>query len=190
MEYVEDETVTSRLERGALPLHEVLEYASQIADALDKAHRQGIVHRDLKPSNVMLTASGAKLLDFGLAKLRGDRDTAVSQMATQSQDFTAEGTILGTLQYMGPEQLEAKEADARTDIFAFGAFVYEMATGKKAFYGRSQASLISSIMSSEPAPVSAVQPMTPVTLDRLVPGAVSPRNRTPGGRLRRIWWKP
>ena len=150
MEYVEGETVTSRLERGALPLHEVLEYASQIADALDKAHRQGIVHRDLKPSNVMLTASGAKLLDFGLVKLRGDRDTAVSQMATQSQDLTAEGTILGTLQYMAPEQLEAKEADARTDIFAFGAFVYEMATGKKAFYGGSQASLISAIIMPSP----------------------------------------
>ena len=141
----------------------------EIADALDKAHRQGIVHRDLKPGNVMLTKSGVKLLDFGLAKAMApaSQKSSLTSLPTQ-QGLTQEGTILGTFQYMAPEQLEGKDADARTDIFAFGAVLYEMATGKKAFSGTSQASLITAIMSSEPPPISAVQPMSPPALDRVV----------------------
>ena len=139
MEYVDGETLQQRLEKGRLPLDQALEYAIQIADALDKAHRQGVVHRDLKPGNIMITKSGTKLLDFGLAKLKGDAAevSPLSQMPTQdaSAPLTAEGTILGTLQYMVPEQLEGKEADSRTDIFAFGAVVYEMVTGRRRLRG-------------------------------------------------------
>ena len=172
MEYLEGETLAQRLMKGPLPLEQVLQYAIEISDAMDKAHGKGVTHRDLKPSNIMLTKSGTKLLDFGLAKLRKDAAPAIplSQLptATAKEAVTQEGTILGTLQYMAPEQLEAKEADARTDIFAFGAVVYEMATGKKAFAGKSQASVISAIMSSDPAPMSSLQPMTPPALDRVV----------------------
>ena len=173
MEYLEGETLSERLLKGPLPFEQVLRYGIEIADALDKAHRQGIVHRDLKPGNVMLTKSGVKLLDFGLAKAiaPAGRSSGASLTALPTQagsNLTQEGTILGTFQYMAPEQLEGKEADARTDIFAFGAVLYEMATGKKAFSGKSQASLISSIMGSEPPPVSAVSPMTPPAFDRVV----------------------
>ena len=172
MEYVDGDTLQQRLEKGRLPLEQALEYAIQIADALDKAHRQGVVHRDLKPSNIMITKSGTKLLDFGLAKLKGDAAevSPLSQMPTQdpSAPLTAEGTIIGTLQYMAPEQLEGKEADSRTDIFAFGAVVYEMVTGKKAFEGPSQASLISAIMSSQPQVMADVLTMSPPALDRTV----------------------
>ncbi len=124
--------------KGPLPIQQVLQYAIEIADALDKAHRKGMTHRDLKPGNIMLTKSGTKLLDFGLAKLKQEAAPAIpdSQLPTMKSAVTAEGTILGTLQYMAPEQVEAKEVDARTDIFAFGAVVYEMATGKKAFEGK------------------------------------------------------
>ncbi len=168
MEYLEGETLSERLAKGPLPLEQTLRYGVEIADALDKAHRQGIVHRDLKPGNVMLTKSGVKLLDFGLAKaLPAGKAEALTSLPTQ-QGLTAEGTILGTFQYMAPEQLEAKDADARTDIFAFGCVLYEMATGKKAFSATSQASLITAIMSSDPAPISSVQPMTPPALDRVV----------------------
>ena len=169
MEHLVGETLEARLAKGALPLEQTLEYAIQIADALDKAHRQGVVHRDLKPGNIMLVKSGAKLLDFGLAKLQAvETPTNLSALPTEQANLTAEGTILGTLQYMAPEQLEAKEADARTDIFAFGAVVYEMATGKKAFEGKSQASLIAAIMGQDPRPMSELQPMTPSTLDHVV----------------------
>ena len=173
MEYLEGETLSERLLKGALPFDQVLRYGIEIADALDKAHRIGIVHRDLKPGNVMITKSGVKLLDFGLAKAiaPAGRTSGASLTALPTQagtDLTAEGTILGTFQYMAPEQLEGKEADARTDIFAFGAVLYEMATGKKAFSGKSQASLISSIMGTEPPPVSTVAPMTPPAFDRVV----------------------
>src|SRR6202007_244348 len=145
MEYLEGETLAERLKKGPLPLDQVLQYAIEISDALDKAHRKGITHRDLKPGNIMLTKSGTKLLDFGLAKLKKDTTPAnvtLSKVPTEDA-VTAQGTILGTLQYMAPEQLEGKtnEIDARTDIFAFGAVVYEMATGKKAFEGKTQASL-------------------------------------------------
>jgi serine/threonine protein kinase/Tol biopolymer transport system component len=175
MEYLEGETLADRLLKGSLPSEQVLRYGIEIADALDKAHRQGIVHRDLKPGNVMLTKAGVKLLDFGLAKAlpspggRGAGGEGLTSLPTMaSAPLTQEGTILGTFQYMAPEQLEGKEADARTDIFAFGAVLYEMATGKKAFSGTSQASLISSIMSSEPPAISSHQPMTPPALDRVV----------------------
>jgi serine/threonine-protein kinase len=170
MEFIEGETLAQRLLKGSLPIQQVLQYAIEISDALDKAHRKGITHRDLKPGNIMLTKSGTKLLDFGLAKLTQEvaPATPVSQLPTANDAITAQGTILGTLQYMAPEQLEGKETDARTDIFAFGAVVYEMATGKKAFAGKSQASVIGAIMSSEPQPISSLQPMTPPALDRVV----------------------
>ena len=170
MEYLEGETLADRLVKGPLPLEQTLRYGIEIADALDKAHRQGIVHRDLKPGNVMLTRSGVKLLDFGLAKVLQPESPieSLTSALTAAGDVTREGTILGTLSYMAPEQLEGKRADPRTDIFALGATLYEMATGRKAFSGESQASVISSILSSEPAPISTVQPMTPASLERVV----------------------
>jgi Protein kinase domain len=173
MEYLEGETLSDRLAKGPLPLEEALRYGIEIADALDEAHRSGIVHRDLKPSNVMLAKSGVKLLDFGLAKAlpspggRGVGGEGLTSLPTQ-QDLTQEGTILGTFQYMAPEQVEGKEADSRTDIFAFGATLYEMGTGRKAFSGATQASLIAAIMTSEPTPISTFQPTSPPALDRLV----------------------
>jgi serine/threonine protein kinase len=169
MEFLEGETLSERLEKGPLPLEQTLRFGVEIVEALDKAHRQGIVHRDLKPGNVMLTKSGVKLLDFGLAKAIAQVSPGGSLTSLQTeQGLTQEGAILGTLQYMPPEQLEGKETDGRTDLFAFGAVLYEMATGKKAFTGSSQASLITAIMSSEPPPVSSVQPMSPLSLDRIV----------------------
>src|SRR5262249_55620564 len=148
---------------------QTLRFGQQIADALDKAHRQGIVHRDLKPGNVMITKAGVKLLDFGLAKAMSPAAPAGSLTALPTQQgLTQEGTILGTFQYMAPEQLEGKEADSRSDIFALGAVLYEMATGRKAFSGTSQASLISSIMKEDPPPVSSIQAMSPPALDRVV----------------------
>ena len=170
MEYLEGETLADRLKKGALPLDDALNVAIQIADALSAAHRHGIVHRDLKPGNVMLTKAGAKLLDFGLAKASGPAIAGAGQsmLPTTPPNLTAQGTILGTFQYMAPEQLEGKEADARTDIFAFGAVLYEMLTGTKAFSGASHASLISSIMSSQPPPVSMVQTLAPAELDHLI----------------------
>src|SRR5712675_183213 len=145
MEYLEGETLAQRLVKGSLPLEQVLQYAIEVSDALDKAHRKGVTHRDLKPGNIMLTKTGTKLLDFGLAKLKQEvapANVQLSQLPTASDPLTAHGSIVGTLQYMAPEQLEGKEVDARTDIFAFGAVVYEMATGKRAFDGKSQASLM------------------------------------------------
>jgi serine/threonine protein kinase/Tol biopolymer transport system component len=169
MELLEGETLSERLAKAPLPLEAALRYGQDIADALDKAHRRGIVHRDLKPGNVMLTASGVKLLDFGLAKAIQPEPTqgSLTSLPTR-QGLTQEGTILGTFQYMAPEQLEGKDADARTDIWAFGCVLYEMATGQKAFSGTSQASLISSIMKENPAPISTLQPLTPPALDRVV----------------------
>src|SRR5262249_9556407 len=153
-----------RLERGPLPLEQVLRYGAQIAAALEVAHRHGVVHRDLKPANVVLTKSGAKLLDFGLAKA-GEPDPASAEtalgptMATAETKLPEEGTILGTFKYMAPEQLEAGTIDARSDIFALGALLYEMATGRPAFVGKSRASLIAAILATEPPPISAVQPL-------------------------------
>ena len=155
MEYIEGETLADRLKKGPLPLATILEYGAQIADALDKAHRAGIVHRDLKPGNIMLTKSGVKLLDFGLARLMAEDPVSdASDAPTRQRELTKDHAIVGTLHYMSPEQLESKTIDARTDIFAFGAVLYEMATGRKAFDGETTASLISSIMSSEPRPVA------------------------------------
>jgi Tol biopolymer transport system component len=174
MELLEGETLSDRLGKGPLPLEQTVRYGSEIADALARAHRKGIVHRDLKPSNIMLTKSGVKLLDFGLAKAMAPaaEKGSLTSLPTQ-QGLTQEGTILGTFQYMAPEQLEGKEADGRTDIFALGAVLYEMVTGKKAFSGSSQASLISSIMTAEPPPISTLQPMSPPALDRLVKTCLS-----------------
>ncbi len=169
MEYLEGQTLAEKLARGALSLDQVLRNGTEIAGALEKAHRQGVVHRDLKPANVMLTASGVKLLDFGLARALEPAapTTSLTSFPTETP-LTEKGTLLGTVQYMAPEQLEGKEADARTDIFALGAVLYEMATGKKAFSGASQASLISSIMTAEPRAISQAQPMSPPALDRVV----------------------
>ena len=168
MEYLEGETLADRLARGHLQVDEALSFAIQIADALDAAHHRGIVHRDLKPANVMRYQDGAKLLDFGLAKGVAPAATfsGVSTAPTRQQDLTAQGSIVGTLQYMAPEQIEGQEADARTDIFAFGVLLYEMLTGKKAFEGKSQASLIGAILKDQPPPVSVVQPLSPQSLDR------------------------
>ena len=174
MEYLEGETLAHRLLKSPLPLDQVLPYAIEIADALDKAHRKGITHRDLKPGNVMLTKSGTKLLDFGLAKLKQEAapQTPFSQLPTAAgkDAVTQEGTILGTLHYMAPEQAEGRteEIDARTDIFAFGAVVYEMATGVKAFEGRTSASVIAKILEVDPPPIASLQPMAPPALDRVV----------------------
>src|SRR5579862_6621833 len=168
MEYLEGETLAHRLKKGALPLDQTLRYAIEIASALDAAHRKGITHRDLKPGNVMLKKSGTKLLDFGLARMHAPGQAAGSAVATQTETLTVEGNIVGTLQYMAPEQLEGKDADARSDIFAFGAVVYEMATGRKAFESKSRANLIASILEHEPAPILSLQPAAPAALDRVI----------------------
>ena len=169
MELLEGQTLAERLESGALPPAQALSMAIEIASALDAAHRAGIVHRDLKPGNVMLTKAGAKLLDFGLAKTSAPVVAVSGTMApTTPPNITVQGTILGTFQYMAPEQIEGIEADARTDIFAFGCVLFEMLTGKKAFEGKTRASLLGSILKDEPPRVSTVQPLAPASLDRLV----------------------
>src|SRR5262245_42805471 len=179
MEFLEGVTLAERLEKGALPLQEALTTAIEIADALDKAHRQGVTHRDVKPGNVILTKNGSKLLDFGLAKLKQTVEaSSLSSLPTRAE-MTADGAILGTLQYMAPEQLEGKESDARTDIFAFGAVLYEMVTGKKPFEGKSQASLIAGILEREPPSLLALQPMTPASLDHVVQKCLA---KNPEGR--------
>jgi len=175
MELLEGETLAKRLEKGPLPTADLLRIGIEISDALEKAHRQGILHRDLKPSNIMLTKSGAKLMDFGLAKAAGGGGAPMLSSLTQSLNpaakttpVTAEGTIVGTFQYMSPEQMEGKEADARSDIFSFGAVLFEMATGKRAFEGKTTASVIAAILEREPPPISTLQPMSPLALDRTV----------------------
>src|ERR1051326_6813130 len=144
MEYLEGETLASRIAKGALPIDDALRYSIQIADALCQSHRRGVIHRDLKPGNIMLTKVGAKLLDFGLAKVNeGPKDAAssLSAVPTATTPLTGQGLIVGTLQYMAPEQLEGQEADARSDIFAFGLVLYEMISGRRAFEARSQAAV-------------------------------------------------
>jgi eukaryotic-like serine/threonine-protein kinase len=169
MQYLEGETLAERLKRGPLPLDLALQHAIEIAEALDTAHGKGIVHRDLKPGNIMLTKTGAKLLDFGLAKVSTPPGGAAGTMLpTAEAPITTEGTVLGTIQYMSPEQLEARETDARADIFALGAMLYEMVTGKLAFDGKSQAGLIAAILEHDPPPVMSLQPTAPVALDRLI----------------------
>ncbi|HEX4824450.1 MAG TPA: protein kinase [Candidatus Polarisedimenticolaceae bacterium] len=165
MELLEGESLATRLERGPLKLDEALKIAAQIADGLAAAHKQGIVHRDLKPGNIVLTRSGAKILDFGVAKLREEQ---VVEMATRTTPLTTAGSMVGTVQYMSPEQLEGKPVDHRSDLFAFGALLYEMVTGKRAFEGQSQASVIAAILDREPRPVSQMIPTAPEALDRIV----------------------
>lgn len=172
MEYLEGETLAARLKRGPLSTVQAVQYGIQIADALDKAHRACIIHRDLKPGNIMLSKSGLKLLDFGLARITHPQPepliTALSGLPTEDKPLTAAGVIMGTLQYMPPEQLEGRKTDARTDIFALGTVLYEMATGQPAFRGQSQASLIAAILSSEPPSMLQLAPMSPAALDRIV----------------------
>jgi serine/threonine protein kinase len=164
MEYMEGETLASRIEKGALPLDQALKFATQIADALDRAHRAGVTHRDVKPQNILVTRDGVKVLDFGLAKSSSKPGPSE---ATLTAVLTTEGTVMGTPQYMAPEQFEGKEADARSDISAFGAVLYEMVTGQKGFQGKSYSSLLGAILSADPPPMS-VKPFTPSWLERLV----------------------
>src|SRR5262245_7033306 len=173
MEYLEGETLADRLRRGPMPLDESLNVGIAVADALEKAHGNGVIHRDLKPANVMLTAGGAKLLDFGLAKLQPQADRSLSPSTPASAPSgalitTIPGAVLGTPQYMAPEQLEGIDADARTDLFAFGAVLYEMITGRRAFQGKSQPHLIAAILSVHPEPISKSQAAAPPALDFLI----------------------
>jgi eukaryotic-like serine/threonine-protein kinase len=177
MELLDGETLADRLSRGPMPLADVLRYGIQIADGLDRAHRAAIVHRDLKPGNIMITRGGAKLLDFGLAKASGahvvtsiaaDSETETKRETSNRAPLTAEGTIVGTFQYMAPEQLEGEPADARTDIFALGAVLYEMATGRRAFVGRTRTSLIAAIVSAQPPAITNVRPLAPASLDHVI----------------------
>ena len=186
MEFLEGETLADRLRKGPLPLEQALKVGAEICEGLEKAHRNGVVHRDLKPGNIMLTKSGAKLMDFGLAKapvavLRGSSSS--HSLATMSQPLTTEGTIVGTIQYMAPEQVEGKEADARSDIFALGAVLYEMVTGKRAFEGKTTASTIAAILAAEPKPISAVQPLSPPLLDQLIEACLA---KDPDERLQTV----
>jgi Tol biopolymer transport system component len=182
MELVEGETLAERLRKGPLPLDQTLRTGIEIAEALDKAHHQGVTHRDLKPGNVMLTKAGSKLMDFGLASraMRGGAAEDLSALPTEVPPLTAEGVFVGTVAYMAPEQLEGKEADARSDLWAFGCVLYEMATGRRAFEGRSQASLIGAIMDREPQPITQIQPLTPPSLERLVKACLA---KDPDDRL-------
>jgi eukaryotic-like serine/threonine-protein kinase len=170
MEYLEGETLATRLERGALPTTELLRIAIAVADALDKAHRQGVVHRDLKPGNIILTKGGAKLLDFGLAKERRGAVAASSLtgLPTRAQPLTAQGTIVGTFQYMAPEQIEGADADARADIWALGCVLYEMATGRRAFEGKTQASVIAAILAAEPPAIGTLRSSSPQAFDHVI----------------------
>ncbi|HYC61766.1 MAG TPA: serine/threonine-protein kinase [Thermoanaerobaculia bacterium] len=171
MEYLDGQSLADRIAKGPLPLDQSLRHAMDIADALAKAHQHGVVHRDLKRGNVMLTRSGAKLLDFGLAR-RGENTSIVTMPDAptmhQRGPLTAEGTILGTLQYMSPEQIEGLPVDARSDIFAFGAVLYEMISGRRAFEATSHASLIAKIVGEEPRPLRELQPVMPPALERLI----------------------
>jgi len=169
MELIEGETLAQRLTKGPLPPAEVLRLGGMIADALDRAHRAGVTHRDLKPGNVMLTKSGLKLMDFGLARATGLGEASQQTSSpTVAAPLTAEGSILGTFQYMAPEQLEGKESDARADLWSLGCVLYEMATGQRAFAGATQASLISSIMRDQPRAMSELMPLTPKAFERVV----------------------
>src|SRR6266403_4550690 len=198
MEFLEGETLASRLAKGRLPIEQVLRYGAEIAEGLDAAHRTGVVHRDLKPGNIMLTRAGAKLMDFGLAKTvasvapQSSGLSATLTSADASHPLTAEGTVMGTFQYMSPEQIEGKEADPRSDIFSFGAVLYEMASGRRAFDGKSQLSVASAILEREPEPISVVQPMAPPTLQHVVQGALlkdpEARWQSAGDIARQLRW--
>jgi serine/threonine protein kinase len=193
MEYIEGETLAERLNKEKLSLKEVLTIGVQIADALESAHRRGLVHRDLKPGNIMLTKLGAKLVDFGLARLvQDDKSVHGEDDATRTSPLTGEGAILGTIQYMAPEQLEGKEVDHRADMFSFGAVLYEMATGERAFNGDSQASLIASILKEEPRPIRELQEVSSQVLERTVAQSLAkdPDNRwqSAGDLKRELSW--
>jgi serine/threonine protein kinase/Tol biopolymer transport system component len=169
MECLEGETLAKRLGKGPMPVDQVLKVGAQIADALDKAHRAGIVHRDLKPSNIMLTSTGAKLLDFGLAKPATALTDIATMTATKAESpVTERGTIVGTFQYMSPEQVEGRELDGRSDIFSLGAVLYEMVTGQRAFEGKSRLSVASAILEKEPAPITTLKPLAPAALDHAI----------------------
>ncbi|HEX2121268.1 MAG TPA: protein kinase, partial [Thermoanaerobaculia bacterium] len=168
MEYLEGETLADRLEKGPLAIDQVLRYGIEIAGALERAHKAGIVHRDLKPGNIMLTRGGAKLLDFGLAKEAGIAGPISPSVSTEKKSLTEEGTIVGTFQYMAPEQLEGGDVDARTDIFALGALLYEMATARRAFPAQSKAGLIAAILTTQPPSIRESQPSSPPALDRII----------------------
>ena len=172
LEHLEGQTLAERLQHAALSLEDSLRFGAQIAEALEAAHRQGVIHRDLKPANVMLTASGVKLLDFGLARVAAGEPVEVSNLPTMTMQeqgvLTEEGTVLGTFPYMAPEQVEGREADARSDIFALGAVLYEMATGRRAFDGESAASIMASVLREEPEPLSGLHPVAPPALDHVV----------------------
>ena len=172
MEYLEGETLADRLRKGPLPLDQVLKCGIEICEGLEKAHKSGVIHRDLKPGNIMLTKGGAKLMDFGLAKPAmptSPPSSGLTQtMATPQHPLTTEGMLVGTFQYMAPEQLEGREADARSDIFALGAVLYEMITGKRAFEGKTTASTIAAILAGDPPAISSVQPLSPPALEGTV----------------------
>ncbi len=174
MEFLEGETLASRLLKGPLPPEQVLKYGIEICEGLEKAHKTGVIHRDLKPSNIMLTKSGAKLMDFGLAKSAAAGAAPSSSLTmtvsgpSADQPLTARGMVVGTFHYMSPDQTEGAQADARSDMFALGAVLYEMATGQRAFAGKTQASVVAAILASDPPPISAVRPMSPPALDRVV----------------------
>jgi eukaryotic-like serine/threonine-protein kinase len=185
MEYLEGQTLAARLEKGALPVDQVLKIGTEIAEALEKAHRQGIIHRDLKPANIMLTKSGAKLMDFGLAKPElaiptGSKAPISSSMPTMNlasltsvaSPLTQKGSIVGTFQYLAPEVLQGTEADGRSDIFSLGCVLYEMVTGRRAFEGKSQLSVLSAILEQEPQSISITQPLTPPMLERVIKGCL------------------
>src|SRR5271154_7024895 len=161
MEYVEGQPL-----KGPVPVNDALDLAGQILDALDVAHRKGITHRDLKPDNILVGKAGVKILDFGLAKV--EHESGASGEVVATKPLTAEGTVLGTLQYMSPEQIEGQEADARSDIFAFGLVLYELITGKRAFDGKTRTSLIASILKDQPRPLSELEPLSPPALERVV----------------------
>jgi eukaryotic-like serine/threonine-protein kinase len=184
MEYLEGETLADRLRTGPLSVEQTLRYGMQVCEGLEKAHRSGVVHRDLKPGNIMLTKSGAKLMDFGLAKASAATPAPLSEMtqtlASPNSPLTARGTIVGTFQYMSPEQVEGKEADARSDIFSLGTVLYEMATGQRAFEGKTTASTIAKILAADPPPISAIQPMSPLALQGVVKNCLA---KDPDDRL-------
>ena len=181
MECVEGESLAQRLAKGPLPVDQVLKVGHEMADALDRAHRSGIIHRDFKPGNIMLTKTGAKLLDFGLARPASPTTSIATLTASAAKQtpVTQEGTIVGTFQYMSPEQVEGKELDARSDIFSLGAVLYEMVTGQRAFEGKSQLSVASAILEKEPAPISTLKPMSPRSLDQVIRRCLGKRSRRP-----------